>query len=525
MKRILSILAATAVLLLTGCSNDDEKAPVKTPIGEETNIYGVVTDTHGNFIQGVVVSDGFTCNATDKNGVYQLTRNASAYHVYISIPAQYEVPVSEGGPCFWQKLSEKKKRYDFTLKALDGGVENNFKLFCIADPQCQSSTHIGRFENETVPDIAAQVAASDVPCYGITLGDIIFNNASTDVINLMPRMKIAMSQTFTGLPIFQVMGNHDNAVIGVNSYEQENDLEAQRFFEYKFGPVNYSFDRGSVHIVGMDNILFQSHSRDEKTGKGGYDCGFRDDQVEWLRQDLSYVPKDKMVILCVHIPLRNSTSNKNVQTVLSMLEPYSEVHVMSGHTHYGENDIYGKVYEHVHGAACGAWWQSTINTDGTPNGYAIYDIEGSTISNWQYKGTGLESETQIRLYRADEVFPGPKDIPYMFAYYASDQIVANIWNADKNYWKVEVFENGAKTGEMLPFSSSQKRDAWASSYHCYILGRDPKSYDRTNNSHLFYFTLLNPEASVEVRATDKFGNTYIQSQFTTAAPADYPIAN
>ena len=41
---------------------------------------------------------------------------------------------------------------------------------------------------------------------------------------------------------------------------------------------------------------------------------------------------------------------------------------MSLHTHYAENNTYDSHYEHVHGAACGAWWHSTINTDGTPNG-------------------------------------------------------------------------------------------------------------------------------------------------------------
>lgn len=517
MKRYIAILAVSCVLAFTGCSDSDDEAPVKTPIDETTDIYGVVTDTDGRLLQGVVVSDGFSCTATDQNGVYQLTRNENAYHVFLSIPEAYEVPIRNNGPCFWQQLEGKQKRYDFTLRPLTGGAETDFRLFCIADPQCQTTTHIGRFMNETIPDIAAQVAASTVPCYGITLGDVIWNNATTDVINLMPRMKLAMSpENVGGMPIFQVIGNHDNAVISVkkDDYTVEHDIAAQRFFEYKFGPINYSFNRGKVHIIGMDDIIFPNHN--------DYSCGFRDDQVEWLRQDLSHVSKDKIVILCVHIPLRNSASNKNVQTVLSMLEEFAEVHVMSGHTHYAENDVYESYYEHVHGAACGAWWLSTINTDGTPNGYAIYDIEGTSLTDWKYKGTGLDEDYQIRLYRADAVFPGN----YKFYYTGSDQIVANIWNADTVNWTIEVFENGALTGEMQPFETGHdRRDAWASGYLCNVLGRDPKNYDRTNISHLFYYTLQNPQAEVEVRATDPFGNVYKQSTFTTADPADYPVAN
>ena len=134
------------------------------------------------------------------------------------------------------------------------------------------------------------------------------------------------------------------------------------------------------------NIIFPSHK--------DYSLGFRDDQVEWLRQDLSYVSKDKMVIFCVHIPMRAS-NNQNVQAVLELLKPFAEVHIMSGHTHYAENNTYDSHYEHVHGAACGAWWHSTINTDGTPNGYAIYKVKGATI-HWVDCKTAVDAE--VRLY-------------------------------------------------------------------------------------------------------------------------------
>ena len=348
MKRYIFIIAALTALIFTGCSNDDDR-PVKTPIDPLTDIYGVVTDNQGNRLQGIVVSDGYTCTATDENGVYQLTAGEFSYQVYLSIPAAYEVPMSEGLPCFWQKLTEGRKRYDFTLTPLAGGAENEFNLFCVADPQCQNTTNIARFNNETVPDIAAQVAASTLPCYGITLGDIGWNTENTDYTNdVFPLMKKAMQMDKVGLPLFQLMGNHDNKVIAVskNDYTVAHDIAAQRNFEYIFGPVNYSFDRGNVHIVAMDNIIFPSHK--------DYSLGFRDDQVEWLRQDLSYVPKDKMVIFCVHIPMRAS-NNQNVQAVLELLKPFAEVHIMSGHTHYAENNTYDSHYEHVHGAACGAW--------------------------------------------------------------------------------------------------------------------------------------------------------------------------
>ena len=67
MKRYIFIIAALTALIFTGCSNDDDR-PVKTPIDPLTDIYGVVTDNQGNRLQGIVVSDGYTCTATDENG-------------------------------------------------------------------------------------------------------------------------------------------------------------------------------------------------------------------------------------------------------------------------------------------------------------------------------------------------------------------------------------------------------------------------------------------------------------------------
>ena len=122
------------------------------------SMYGVVADNHGRPLQGVVVSDGYSCTATDENGVYQLTGCEHSYQIYVSVPAEYEIPLGEGLPRFWQQIAAGRKRYDFTLTPLAGGKESAFNLFCVADPQCQNNSHIARFENETVPDIAGQAA-------------------------------------------------------------------------------------------------------------------------------------------------------------------------------------------------------------------------------------------------------------------------------------------------------------------------------------------------------------------------------
>lgn len=223
---------------------------------------------------------------------------------------------------------------------------------------------------------------------------------------------------------------------------------------------------------------------------------------------MSYVSKDKMVILYFHIPLRASTGIANKDEILQLLDGFAEVHLMSGHTHYNENYIHTspiETYEHVHATACGAWWRSTVNGDGTPNGYAIYNISGATITNWYYKPTMLNKNFQIRLHKGDKVFGGS------YGYFSFNQgentIVANVWNSDKD-WKIEAYENGVKVADLtqLPITLND-----ALGYHLGVLNRDPDNYT-TKCKHLYLHSMIDPNASLEIRVTDRFGNVYTQTE-------------
>lgn len=515
--RYLSSILFFLPVFLGSCQKDD-LPEIKTPIAETTDLYGVVTDSEGNYMPGVVVSDGYSCAVTDGNGVWQLTANEFSYQVYVSIPADCRVTVKDGYPDFWKKIENGVSRYDFTLEKMSA-PEDEFDLVCVADPQCQTASNVSRFTSETAVDLRAYAAGAEVPKYGVLLGDIGWNTANTDYTNaVFPLMKVALKEENVGMPMFFVIGNHDNKVIEVSTddYTVAHDIAAQRNFEYAFGPVNYSFNRGEAHIVVMDNIIFPNHD--------DYYLGFRDDQVEWLRQDLESVSKDKMLILCVHIPIRANEGN-NVDKVVELIEQFAEVHVMSGHTHYAENNEYDGHYEHVHGAACGAWWRTVINADGTPNGYSVYRVDGASFSNWYYKSVGFDKDYQIRLYRGNLKYMDGYASQYEFYYKGEGDIIANIWNADSG-WTVTVFEDDTETGKMEPYGSgATRRDAWASGYLLGVLGLSGTSYDKSNVSHLYHYTLKNPDASsVRVVATDSFGNTYEQTEFTPNTTAGFPEA-
>ena len=412
----------------------------------QMKISGTLSDTDGKGIAGVTVSDGFSCVTTDAKGRYKMTTSSDAVHVFYSIPSAYKVNVKDGHPDFYQKLEKGVKKYNFTLTP-NPTEEKQFRLLMVADPQAQCNFHVKRFERETVPDIRAYVDAQTLPCYGVTLGDIVYTEGKHKTNKFMEPMRRAMGYDNSHLLFFQTIGNHDfdEPPVALDKGTSTYNLAYQRAFENVFGPVNYSWNRGDVHIVSMKDYIADDNPNKFRYHKEYGNPCFTDEQLEWLRQDLAAVPKNKMVILCLHIGLYNRM-RKNVDAVRKLIAQFDEAHIMIGHTHFMNHKVNSDgVFEHVHAAASGAYWWSCFNGDGAPNGYTIYDIDGAHIKNWWYKGTGHDISYQIRMYRGDAEFGGEFE---KFKYpYSHDTVLANVFMADPS-WKVYLYEDGVLTGEM-----------------------------------------------------------------------------
>ena len=501
----------------------------------QMNISGTLRDTKGNGIAGVTVSDGFSCVVTDAKGRYKMTTSSDAVHVFYSIPSAYKVNVKDGHPDFYKTLDKSVKKYDFTLTA-NPTEEKAFRLIMVADPQAQCEFHVKRFERETMPDIRQYVDAQTLPCYGITLGDIVYTEGEHKTNKFMEPMRRAMSYDNGHLLFFQTMGNHDfnDHPVKLDKGTSTYNLAYQRAFESVFGPVNYSWNRGDVHIVSMKDYIADDNPNKFRYHKEYGNPCFTDEQLEWLRQDLAAVSKDKMVILCLHIGLYNRM-RKNVDAVRDLIAQFKEAHIMIGHTHFMNHNINEDgVFEHVHAAASGAFWWSCFNGDGAPNGYAIYDVDGAHIKNWWYKGTGHDISYQIRMYRGDAEFGGEFET---FKYpYSHDTVLANVFMADAA-WKVCLYEDGVLTGEMerIPVThdsvpeANTSRDWYAVGYHLGVIGRSyghikdsqskwnsgGRSGYLTNCNHLYRLKLKNPDAKqIKVVAEDTNGNVYEQTRFT-----------
>lgn len=544
---------------------------------EFRNIFGYVKDNNGQPIEGMAVSDGFIVTTTDSNGYYEMSPSSDAYYIFISLPAEYEVPINEfGQPTFYQRYPGKQQ-YDFTLTPLAGGKEKKFAIFAMADPQIWNNLSMTRFRDEAIPGIAAHVAevAQSLPCYGITLGDIASTNFSKSGNSEEYRepLRDLFSKSIIGMPVFQVMGNHDAIYAyhagGVDPkpdrYNSTWQIKMQRGHESVFGPANYSFNRGDVHFVGMRNIEYYMGSDNEYAAR----LGFLPEQIEWLRQDLAVVPKDKMIVFCAHIPLFSKQLD-SVDSVMAILAQFENVHILTGHQHINQNYEHEvtttkgvKIFEHNVGTVCGSWWDSNMALDGTPVGYQVFTCEGNDFSDWYYIGftEGMNKRShQMRLYRGDDITGGAKSGTdsygvkgYYKFNYASDILLANVYNAD-SAWKVEVYEDGIYSGEMslipnnvrpyhdnkvntttdgiggdgsftAPYYSTVadiSSDMHFAGLYLGILGKKDRQYNTKGDCfHMYKYKLKRADAKIMVKATDRFGNIYTETKITKGT--DYSI--
>ncbi len=492
-----------------------------TVIQEGNDLAGLIEDKgSGKGIPGVIITDGYNCTKTDENGVYQFKSNALTRFIYYTTPADYKVeaPTSPSLPVFYKAVKPNGEllRTDFTLEKLSGGKETNWTFIGIGDPQCATSSNASRYNSETIPDIKKTTAGKS-SVYAMTLGDIVFD--STD---MWPTMRASMSAVHNGtsyIIFFQTIGNHDHDSLQPDTSDNlMDDYNATSTFGKYYGPVNYSFDRGDVHVVSMDDIIVtEQKSSSKSNGKTwSYSGGFTQAQIDWLKQDIALVDNkaDKMIFICCHIPFKNSSAN-HYPDVLKLMDEFKEAHLMIGHTHYTQNYIYtnthkGKgglpLYEHIHGSACGAWWtkECSSTVSGEPSGYTVYDIEGAHIKDWFFKGTNKDKDFQLRVFDGNEIYyssgypinwytASQKVGTYSFVVKGNSALkncfVAQVFNDDDSNWSVALYKKstGAKIGEFKRLANGTCSNAAMSAHYYNKKGKTSDSYRSWTASHYWYY--------------------------------------
>lgn len=392
-------------------------------------------------LPGVVVSNQREVVVTDENGGYRLPVDGDAV-IFLVKPDDYDVLTgADGLPRFYyvhrptgsprsfhpgvEPTGKLPKSVDFGLVPSENDDAYNVILW--ADPQPASEWEMQHVLRDGVEPLVGTDSR-----FMAVLGDIVH-----DRLDLLPEHSRGVG--FVGVPVYHVVGNHD---LNLDAIDDESSDET---FERFFGPGWYSFDEGVVHFVVLDDVIWE--------GEDGYRGGLGDTQLEWLRADLARADPAKPLVLLSHIPLVSEAGRPidDLGELMQAVSGFEQVYSFSGHTHTAWSRSLGKedgwqgpgTFDQITCATLsGSWWSGPLDaegipdalqTDGTPNGWTVVEIDGTKV-RWTFHAAGGDGSDQVRAYEP-RLDPGSGGYLLMANVFYGSEYSKVAWRIDDGEWQ------------------------------------------------------------------------------------------
>lgn len=480
-------------------------------------------------IANVSVSNGRDVVLTDKQGKYKLPVGNDNI-IFVSKPSGYKVSVDENNlPQFYyiyKPQGSPKLKYKGVLPtgnlpksvdfALTPTTENEkFSILVFGDPQVTNLEEVDFFTR----GIMNEVAGIKNTAFGLSLGDLAFDN-----LNMFAPYKKAVSKA--GIPWYNVLGNHDmNKDVKADSLSDES-------FEANFGPANYSFNYGNVHFIIFDNIIHP-----DPAGKNNNLIGLRKDQFDFIENDLKQVPKDKLIVLAMHVPLSRRTEDtapEYSRKLFNLLAGFPHTLSLSAHTHIQYHEFFtkedgwkqDKPHHHYNvGTTSGNWYSGELNekgipvskmADGTEKGYAKINFSDTNYTI-DYKVAGKPDDYQMGIWMPQIIEQDEKVSGWLYVNFfigcESDKMEYRI---DGSKWKkmdLRQDYDPSYLNSMLKWDTTDT-----------LLSGKRRPGRAGECSHLWWARLDSSlpagEHKVEIKATDMFGRTFTRKEKYVIAKRD-----
>jgi hypothetical protein len=460
-------------------------------------------------IKGVYVSNGVGLVKTDSDGRYTSYIDDTDDILFVVKPSGWNPVRDEHGISRFYYVHKpngsKDDDYKFKGVAATGKLPaavnfplypakepDTFKMICFGDTQPRSQEEVDYIAHDVVQELVGFEAA-----FGITLGDVVFNNLAL----LEPLQQVVST---IGVPWYNIHGNHD-----IN-FESSDDKNSDETWERLYGPNYYSFNYSNVHFVVVDNITYD--------GGRDYHGELGAQQLEFLKNDLATVPKNTLVVLLMHIPLHTVRDQK---AVYELLDDFPNNFTIAAHWHRQahffldeEEGWMGKEEHHhlVHATVCGSWWSGAKDeygiphatmADGAPNGYSIVTFSDNEYSI-RFKAARRPADHQMNIYAPETLYAKEA---------ADTQIAVNVFAGSE---RSAVEMRLGKSGKWIPMELTPMFDP------AYMKLKElepllPRKAGRPlpdahKSTHIWTANLpKNPQPGlhlIEVRTTDMFGQTY-----------------
>jgi len=469
-------------------------------------------------VRGVAVSNGRDVVVTDWRGRYRIAVGDDTI-VFVIKPGGWATPIDDNGlPRFYyihkpqgspadlaypgvSPTGPLPDRIDFPLYRQR--ESRSFRAILLADTQPRSLDELDLLNRDIIAELIGQQAA-----FGLTLGDLVGNDLS-----LFEPLNESIGQI--GLPWYNIIGNHD-----IN-FRAKTDRDSDESFERVYGPPVYAFSYGKVHFIALDDVVYGG-TKDEKGTVGPYEAEISEDQLTFVENYLKTVPRDRLVVLALHIPFESPPLSVGERGALfEILKDRPHTLSLAGHTHYQESRFYGPEegfdgpqphHQLISATASGSWWLGAddevgiphaMMRDGAPKGYSILQFDGHRYSI-RFKAARRSADHQMNIFTADATTSENA---------AETEVLVNVFSGSE---RTRVEMRLGEDGDWMPL----RREAREDPYYLAAIERDLQRNPRPRfflppaikSPHLWVGTLpANPPAgtyTIEVRATDMYGQVF-----------------